>query len=263
MVAFPFLGKVEKKIYKMREEHPLVIPQVDPENKTPDELISLFNDIRALNLDHIAIGGSILDPVLLQDAINLAVRDYDFSVVTYLSNSSVAMIKGIKGKTAVYWMLVVNAENPFYFRDNLIMSSISISRKNLETIPTAYVFDDRGSVRTADWLTRAIAVPREKPDISLSIALASQFSGMRFYIMAGGSGASSAPPISHIKLISEKTNLFLIPTSGIRTVVDARNIFGAGADAIHIGRLLEDKGGIKLLTKIVKESKRYAGKEFL
>jgi len=97
----------------------------------------------------------------------------------------------------------------------------------------------------------------------LSIALASQFSGMRFYIMAGGSGAPNSPPISHINLLSKKTNLFLIPTSGIRSLNQVIDIFEAGADAIHIGKLLEQKSGWKVLGKIVKESKRHAGKDFL
>jgi len=257
------IGKVEKKIYDLRRENPLVIPQLDPENKNLGEITQSLRKIKALGLQHIVIGGSIMDPLLLQNCIDVAVKDFDFSVVTYLSNSSVAMIKGIKNKTAVYWMSVINAENPFYFKDNLIMSSIAISRKNLETLPTAYVFDDRGGVKTANWLTRAIPVPKEKPDISLSIALASQFSGMRFYIMAGGSGAVNPPPISHINLLSKKTNLFLIPTSGIRSLTHVTGVFEAGADAVHIGKLLEQKSGWKVLEKIVKESKRYQGKDFL
>ena len=142
------------------------------------------------------------------------------------------------------------------------MSSLAVSMNKFEPIPTAYIFDERDSVGTANWLARAVPIPREKPYISLSVALAAQFSGLRFYVMAGGSGSKLPPPTEHIKLLSKKTNLFLIPTSGIRTVAQVEECYEAGADAIHVGNLIEEKGGLEVLGRMVKASKKYSGKKF-
>ncbi|MBS3061796.1 MAG: hypothetical protein J4215_04410 [Candidatus Diapherotrites archaeon] len=256
------LGKVEKKIYSLREDHPLVIPQIDPD-KLPVEVISkIFQAISDLGIQHIALGGSIITPQKLQIVQDMAVKDYNFSTVTYPTNSAVCFLNGHEGKTAIYWMSVLNSENPFFLRDVLVMNSVAVTPNTLEPIPTAYVFDDRGSMRTANWLARAVPIPREKPEISLSVALAAQYLGMRIYIMAGGSGSELGPPATHVELLARKTNLFIIPTSGILTPEDADLMFKHKADAIHVGKLIEEPKGIETLKKMVSLANKYPGKIF-
>ncbi|MBN2013717.1 MAG: hypothetical protein JW778_00915 [Candidatus Altiarchaeota archaeon] len=257
------IGPVERKIYELRQEHPFVIPQVDPDKFNSDTVTELFSDIREMGINHIAVGGTILDMTSFQKIVDIAVKDFDFTLVTYMTNTAIGLLQGYSKKTAVYWMTVLNSENPFYLRDSLIMCSIAVSLHDFEPLPTAYVFDDRGSFMAANWLARVVPVPREEQSISLSIALAAEFSGSRFYIMAGGSESKLHPPADHVRLLTKETDLFVIPTSGIRTLKHAEEMFEAGADAIHVGRLIEDKKGLDILSKIVKSSKKYPGKEFL
>lgn len=240
-----------------------MIPQVDPEKYSNEELNRLFKKISSCGVTHIAVGGTFVNPVKLQNLITIAVKDFDFSLVTYLSNSSTSLVTGIKNKTAVYWMSIFNAENPFYLRDNLILASIPIKESYFEPIPTAYVFDDRGQNASANWLARATPVPRDKPEISLSIALAVQFLGVRFYIMAGGSGSPIPPPLNHIKTLVKNSTLFIIPTSGINSVEAAKEIFAAGADAIHVGQLIENENGWGTFVKMTQIAAKYDGKSFL
>jgi len=257
------IGTVEKKIYSLREEHPLVIPQLDPERIGIKSFHKILNQISDIGITHIAIGSSLVHPQLFQQMMDIAVRDYDFSVATYPTNSAVFFLNGVRGKTAIHWMSVLNAENPFYLRDVLIMNSTIISDSEFEPIPTAYVFDDRGGLKTAGWLTRATPVPRDKPDISLAIALAAQYLGMRFYIMAGGSGSNQIPPTSHLDLLSKKTDLFLIPASGIASTANAQELFEHNADAVLIGSAIERANGMKILKEMFDAAKKYPGKQFL
>ena len=85
---------------------------------------------------------------------------------------------------------------------------------------------------------------------------------MRFYIMAGGSGSKNIPPLSHVEEIAKNTELFVIPTSGIITAEHAKDLFSVGADAIHVGNLLQRNGGFKVLNEMVKMSKLYRWTEF-
>jgi phosphoglycerol geranylgeranyltransferase len=257
------IGEVEKKIYSLRSEHPLVIPQFDPGRVDSVGATKIFKKIQAMGLDHIAVGGTIIDPTKLQEITDIATKDFNFSIVTYPTNNSVFFLKGVKDKTAIYWMSVFNSENPFYSRDVLIMNSLTTQNNALEPIPTAYVFDDRGDLKSANWMARAIPVPRDKPDISLSIGLAAEFLGIRFYILAGGSGTKSLPPRSHVSVLSKKTNLFLIPTSGIINQNQAKIMFTNNADAIHVGRLMEMEKGFTKLERMVNISKKFPGKDFL
>lgn len=256
------LGKVERHIYSLREESPLVIPQIDPQTLGSDQISKICKGIQDCGISHIAIGGSIVNPDKLQTCVDIATKDFDLSSVIYLTNSSSGLVKGKSGKTAVYWSTVLNAENMFFLRDLLVMSSNSIRENGVEPIPTAYVFDDRGDMKTANWLTRATPVPRDKPDISLAIGLAAEYLGIRFYIMAGGSGANQIPPKNHVKLLSDKTELFIIPTSGIKSVNHATEIFASGADAIHVGKLTELPKGMAIIKKMNSASKKFGGKKF-
>ncbi len=257
------IGPIEKKIYKLRAEHPLVIPQIDPEEYSESHLHLVLKEIQELNISHIAIGGSIINAAQMQNVIKIATKDFDFTTVSYITNNSLGLLRGIKDKTAAYWMSVLNAENIFFLRDNLILNAIPMSKKNFELLPTAYVFDERGVVGSSNWLARSFPIPRKKPELSLAMALAAQYLGMRFYIMAGGSGAMLPPPLDHIGLIKRNTDLFLIPTSGIKKIEQAKKLFAQGADAVHLGNLIETEKGLRILRGIVKISRKYDGKYFL
>lgn len=257
------IGPVEKSIYEARSRHPIVIPQIDPDEYTPTELMPVFKHFQSLDISHIAIGGSTVDPTKMQETVDMAVKDYGFYVITYLSNPSAGFLKGFKDKTAIYWASFFNTENQFFIKDSLVMASLFIKNKNLEPLPTAYVFDDRKYIGSATWITRATPVPREKPELSLAIAKAAEYLGIRFYIMAGGSGSPYCPPPSHITKLRKYSDLFLIPTSGIKTVDEVNLMFDSGADAIHVGQAIEQENGLNLLTKMVEASKKHKGKDFL
>lgn len=256
------VGQVEKRIYSLREEHPVVIPQIDPDKSSSDDALNTLKKLEAIGVKHIAIGSSLSSPIATQSLLDVIMKDFDFSVTTYISNTSSFLLKGTKGRAALYWATVFNANNTFFLRDSLIMGAPLINKDLLEPIPSAYVFDERGSKGTANWLAQPNPILREKPEISLATALACQYLGIRFYIMAGGSGSLLPPPESHVRLLSKKTTLFLIPTSGIKTLDDVKNLLDAGADAMHIGAALENKEGLGKFQKMFELSKKYPGKKF-
>lgn len=258
------IGEVEKFIYKLRAEHPIVIPQLDPDRYDLKNGTVWLDQAEEVGSPVIAFGGSLMDSGHAQELLDVALKDYDFKILLYLTSNS-GSLKGKAGRTGLYWFQVPHALNTFYGWDGIISNSLNsnIESKELEPIPTVYVFDDRGDKGTANWVTRNYPVPREKPKVSLAIAKAAQYLGMRFYIMAGGSGSANIAPLSHVEELARKTELFVIPTSGITTVQHARDLFSAGADAVHIGNMLQRKDGFKVLNEIIKASKLYPGRKFL
>ncbi len=255
-------GAVEKAIYNARNESPLILPQIDPDKNDLDKAKKWFSNISSLGLETIVIGSSLIaDNLYAQKLIDIAIDEFDFNILIYIHNMT--GLRGRSKKSAVYWSQVPNALNTFFGWDGLIANVFNVSKNDFEPIPTAYVFDFRGSSGTANWLTRCNPIPREKPEISLAVSKAVEYAGIRFYILAGGSGSMLPPPAEHVKIISNKTNLFVIPTSGIKTTEHAEELFSSGADALQIGNLLESKEGFETLKKILKVSKNYPGKRFV
>jgi phosphoglycerol geranylgeranyltransferase len=257
------IGKVEKRIYELREKHPLVIPQIDPDKQSLDESIKMLKKLDNLGVNHIAVGSSLIDPVSIQSLFDVIIKDFDFTFTTYISNTSSFLLKGMTGRSAIYWATIFNANNMFFLRDSLIMGAPLIKADFLEPIPTAYVFDERESKGTANWLAQANSIPGNKPEISLATALACEYLGIRFYIMAGGSGSLLPPPESHVRLIHDKTNLFVIPTSGIKKSSHVKSLLDAGSDALHVGSMIETKEGFLEFEKVFKLSKGYSGRKII
>lgn len=257
------IGPIEKAIYSSRTKHPLVIPQLDPSSSKTLDIEKVLSSIKEIGLDFLAIGGTIVDTLELQQMLDIATRDFGFKCLIYPTNASVFVTKASAGKTAIYWMNVLNAQSEYFAREMLVMNSLGAVKTGHELIPTTYVFDDRGSVEAAQWLAKANAIPRHKAYLSLSLALAAQYSGSRFYIMAGGSGCKLTPPEEHLKLLRNKTNLFLMPTSGIRNASDAKKMFEAGGDAIHVGTALEQTNGLKVISEMAKVATAFPGRDFL
>ena len=191
------IGEIEREIYRLRSMHPLIIPQIDPDKYTKDNAKIWFENVKSNDISIIAMGGSMVDNVKVQELLNLAVADYDFKILLYLTNNT-GSVKGIKGKTALYWTQVPYSTNTFYTWDGLVSNSLNVSKNNLEPLPTVYVFDERESRGTANWITRSTPIPRTKPEISLAVAKAAEYLGNRFYIMAGGSGSKNPPSFSNL-----------------------------------------------------------------
>jgi len=255
-------GKIEREIFNLREEHPLVIPQFDPEKWRIEEVEKAMKILKEeTDIQVISVGSSVANARKMQQIIDIISKDNGLISISYITNSAIPSIQGIKGKSAVYWSFFPNSQNPYFEKDLLINSSRAIKENDFEAIPTAYVFDDRETLSTSTWILRAFPVPRNKPEITISIGLAMQFLGIKFYIMAGGSGAKLPPPVQHIKALRQNTNLFIIPTSGIKTELDAEDMFKHGGDAIHVGHLIEEKG-IKSIIPLWKTSKNYEGRSF-
>ena len=107
-------GPIEQKIYSLRGEYPIIIPQVDPDKFTKEEIIKKFKEIQSVGLDHIAIGGSIVNSMKMQQAIEVASKDFGFTITTYMTNNFVGTNKGVERKISVYWMTLFNSENLFF-----------------------------------------------------------------------------------------------------------------------------------------------------
>ena len=158
------MANVEKFIYKLRAEHPLVIPQLDPDRYDSKGGAAWLKHAQEAGVSLIAFGGSMMDYRHSQELLDIALKDYDFKVLLYLTSNS-GSLKGKVGRSGIYWLQVPNSLNTFYCWDGVISNALNLNMQNkeLEPIPTAYVFDDRGDIGTANWVTRSYPVPREKP----------------------------------------------------------------------------------------------------
>ena len=71
------IGKVEEKIYSLRSECPLLIPQLDPDKQNISKATKILNKLEGMGVQHIAIGSSLMNPESIQELVDVVIKDFE------------------------------------------------------------------------------------------------------------------------------------------------------------------------------------------
>jgi putative glycerol-1-phosphate prenyltransferase len=114
----------------------------------------------------------------------------------------------------------------------------------LEILSTGYMLIDGGVATSVSYMSNTMPIPRDKADIAVCTAMAGELLGMKLIYLDAGSGAECPVGEGMVRAVSEAIEVPLIVGGGIRTAeVVARN-FGAGADVVVLGNVLEGDPGV-------------------
>ncbi|MHA1409107.1 MAG: geranylgeranylglyceryl/heptaprenylglyceryl phosphate synthase [Candidatus Odinarchaeia archaeon] len=146
---------------------------------------------------------------------------------------------------AIFFMSLLNSVNPRYIIGAQAAAAPIIRSMELEPIPMAYLIIEPGG--TAGYVGYAQLIPRTKPKIAVSYAIAAELIGYKVIYLEAGSGAGQAVPLDTISMVSKAVNVPVIVGGGLNTIEDAVNAVKAGADIIVQGTIIEktilkDKG---------------------
>lgn len=208
---------------------------IDPPKFSPEKAAELARMLEENGCDVIQLGGSIgahgpvLDQVTkaIKQAVKIPVNLFpgNMGTVTPYADS-------------IYFMSLLNSNNPYWISSAPILGALNIKKANLEPIPTAYLIFEPGE--TAGWIGEARLLPRKKPDVGVAYALAAQYLGMRFAILESGSGAPEPVPTQIVGAIRKYADLNIVIAGGVKTPQQAKALVAAGANCIHVGTMIED-----------------------
>jgi putative glycerol-1-phosphate prenyltransferase len=99
-------------------------------------------------------------------------------------------------------------------------------------------------------MSQTLPIPRDKPDIAFSTALAGQLLGMQLIYLEAGSGARHPVPPSMVRYLQQKLELPLIVGGGVRNPEPASALSRAGATLLVVGTAAEsDPAGVHYLAQ--------------
>ena len=209
---------------------------IDPD-KIPDEnsLQKLAERCEENQVDYIFTGGSLL---------NTRTVDWTVSILKQHTHIPIALFPGdctqfTEKADALLLLSLVSGRNPEYLIGQHVKSAVSLRKSGIEIIPTAYCLVESGTTTSVEYISNTRPLPRNKPDIACSTALAGELLGMQLVYLEAGSGAKRPVPISIIRKVKECLSVPLIVGGGIRSAEDASNALDAGADLIVIGNGIE------------------------
>jgi len=234
-------GSVEKYLLnKIQEDGAIHFALLDPEEFSPESAAKIACEVESCGTAAVMVGGSTIVSTSHLDAVVKAVKKaVKIPVILFPNN-----VTGIsRYADAIWFMSLLNSSDPYFITGAQVLGAPIIRRFGLETIPLGYVTVGEGGAVSV--VGRACPVPYDKPGLAVAHALAAQYFGMHFFYLEGGSGAKHPVPKEMIRMVKSTINIPLVVGGGIRTGEQAKDVVGAGADAVVTGTITEEEGNLK------------------
>jgi phosphoglycerol geranylgeranyltransferase len=229
-------GKVEKYINEKIEKDGAIISIIIDPVDYPSQKKAIDTALMAhkAGVDIIAVGGSIGAQGKLLDDVTKEIKEgVDVPVVLFPGN--IATITPYAD--AIYFMSLLNSRNPYWISQAQTLAAPLIKQLHVEPLPIGYIVVEPGG--TVGWVGDANVVPRNKPQIAASLALAGEYNGNRIIFTDAGSAAYEPVPLEIVSAVKNLIDVPYLVAGGIRTPRHAGDIIKAGADWIQIGTAAE------------------------
>jgi putative glycerol-1-phosphate prenyltransferase len=211
---------------------------VDPDVR--HDLKARIKGMCANGVDAILVGGSIVGTADFDEFVRLVKSFSTLPVIIFPGNS----MQLSNHADAVLFLSLLSGRNPEYLIGEQVKASPVMKKMELEAIPTGYLLIESGGLTSVLFMSHTLPIPRDKADIAKYHALAAQYLGMKLVFLDAGSGAQESVPTNMISAIKDYVDIPVIAGGGIRNPDEARAKIDAGASAVVIGNVLEEKSGM-------------------
>ena len=246
------VGKVESFLKsELEKKNALLFVLIDSEVSNLEASSKLAQDVEKIGASAILVGGSsATDQIEMSQVVKGIKQNIQIPIILFPGN-----VTGVvPDADAILFSSLMNSENPYFITQAQALAAPSVAKFGLEPLPTAYLVIGDG---TSAWFVgSARGIPFEKPKIAAAYSLAAQFLGMRFVYLEAGSGAKQNITPEMVKTVRSVFKGFLIVGGGIKDAKTAKTLVKAGADGLVIGTLLEQTGGLKKFTEIIKSIRK-------
>mgnify|MGYP001102788471 CR=1 FL=1 len=210
---------------------------IDPDKITNNKLNKFVEKCEAAGVDGFLVGGSLIMDGNLEATIDLIKKATKLPVIIFPGN----VVQVVPNADALLFISLISGRNADFLFGHHVLSAPVIKKLNIEPIATGYMIVESGKATTAEYMSGSAPIPRNKPEIAVSTALAAQYLGMQFIYLEGGSGAENPVPDEMVKMVSENCTIPVIVGGGIKNPETARLKVENGAKVIVIGNHLESE----------------------
>jgi phosphoglycerol geranylgeranyltransferase len=213
---------------------------IDPDRQSPERAGEVAELALSAGSDAIMVGGSAgIDQRSLDETVKVIKRISGEKPVILFPGD----VSGVsKYADAIFFMSLLNSRNPYYITGAQAIGALAVKRSGIEPLPMGYIIVEPGGA--VGWVGDARAIPRSKPMLAASYALAAQYMGMKLVYLEAGSGAEKHVPEEMVSAVKQAVEIPVIVGGGIRSGDDAFRVAKAGADIIVTGTAIESAGDV-------------------
>jgi len=207
----------------------------DPDKISPADMQHLARLCNDAGVNYLLMGGSLLMAHQMELCIQRFKTESDIPVVLF--PGSPAQVTPYAD--ALLYLSLVSGRNADLLIGQHVASAPQVKASGLEVISTGYMIIDGGVQTTVSYMSHAMPIPADKPDIALSTAWAAEFQGKHVIYLDAGSGARRPVSEEMIHKVSSNIAIPLIVGGGILTPEKVYANCQAGANLIVVGNAIE------------------------
>lgn len=209
----------------------LIDPDCPPDGPPERWLASL----EAAGVDWLLVGGSLTRDRSIEQLVPTIQAASSLPVVLFPSNAT----QIVPSADGILLLSLISGRNPDLLIGRHVESAALLRASGLEILPTGYLLIEAGNYTTAHYISNTQPIPRQKPQIAQSTALAGELLGLQLIYLDGGSGAKWPVPPEMITEVAQSLRIPLLVGGGIRSAESAETAWQAGADLLVIGSAWE------------------------
>ena len=234
-------GKTEQYLLdQIKKKGTIHLTLVDPDKSSGYDCAKIAAEAEKGGTTAIMVGGSTLASQSdLDEAIQKIKQAVKIPVILF-PNGPMGVSKYAD---AVWFMSLLNSQNPYYFIDAQMLSAPIVKQNKLEAIPMGYIITGEGCV--AGYVGYARPISFKHPKLAVGYSLAAETLGMRFVYLEAGSGAPEPIPPTMVDAVVKYVDIPVIVGGGIRNPKAALAAKMAGASAIVTGTLVEEESEVE------------------
>lgn len=231
----------KKNIYKdlldkSAENKKMFSVLIDPDKQNFADLHKTVSKCNDAQIDFFLVGGSIITKGDIATTVRFIKENSKIPVVLFPGNHQHVT----QHADGILFLSLISGRNPSFLIGNQVLAAPIIQKTDLEVLSTGYMLVDCGTTTTAIYMSETTPLPYHKPDIAAATALAGEYLGLKMIYIDGGSGAQKTISTDMIKQVKSVLSIPLIIGGGIKSAMQANDIYQAGADIIIIGNGAEE-----------------------
>jgi putative glycerol-1-phosphate prenyltransferase len=207
----------------------------DPDKIAPADMPYLARLCNDAGVDYLLMGGSLLMAHQMELCIQRFKTESDIPVVLF--PGSPAQVTPYAD--ALLYLSLISGRNPELLIGQHVASAPLVKSSGLEVISTGYIIIDGGVQTTVSYMSHAMPIPADKPEIALCTAWAGEMQGKHLIYLEAGSGARRPVSTEMISRVSSHLEIPLVVGGGISTPERVYENCRAGASLIVVGNAIE------------------------
>ncbi|QMU31016.1 geranylgeranylglyceryl/heptaprenylglyceryl phosphate synthase [Adhaeribacter radiodurans] len=231
----PFSRIYEQIILKKQQRQRLFAVLLDPDNLTTAACEQLIELSHTYSIDYFLVGGSLITTQNQAPLISLLKQQSQIPVILFPSSSLHIDLQA----DGILLLSLISGRNPDFLIGQHVIAAPLLKASKLQILPTGYILVDSGQPTTASYMSGSMPLPRDKPNIAASTALAGELLGLHLMFLDAGSGAKNPVPAALIQAVQQAVEVPLIVGGGLNTAQKVVAALEAGADMIVIGNEIE------------------------